>query len=229
MIAGMRISGLMLALFAVAGFAAAQTPVSFPVPDGTLLHADQYGSGERGVVLAHGGPFGKESWQKQAEVLAKAGFRILAIQFRGDHLTKEGKMAAFGSYDDNALDVLTTVRYLHKTGAKTVAVIGASLGGDAAAQAAAECTEGEIDRIVLLGANGNGFATKLKIPKLFILTRDDEAGDGPRLPAVRREYEKAPEPKKLVILEGSAHAQYIFGTDQGERLMQELLEFLSGS
>lgn len=229
MIACMRISGLMVALFAVAGIAAAQTAISFPGPGGTVLHADEYGSGERGLVLAHGGPFGKESWQKQAEVFAKAGFHVLAIQFRGDHLTKEGRMAAFGEYDDNALDVLTSVRYLHKTGAKTVSIIGGSLGGDAAAQAAAESVEGEIDRIVLLGANGNGFTATLKIPKLFILTRDDESGDGPRLPAVRREYEKALEPKKLVILEGSAHAQYIFGTDQGERLMRELLQFLSGN
>jgi hypothetical protein len=30
-----------------------------------------------------------------------------------------------------------------------------------------------------------------------------------------------------VILEGSAHAQYIFGTDQGERLMRKILRFLS--
>jgi hypothetical protein len=30
-----------------------------------------------------------------------------------------------------------------------------------------------------------------------------------------------------VILEGSAHAQFIFNTEQGPRLMQELLKFLS--
>ena len=39
--------------------------------------------------------------------------------------------------------------------------------------------------------------------------------------------EKASEPKELVILEGSAHAQFIFTTDQGERLMREILRFLS--
>jgi pimeloyl-ACP methyl ester carboxylesterase len=218
---------LLLAFFALAGLAAAQTPVSFPIPDGTLLHADQYGSGERGIVLAHGGQFGKESWQTQAEIFAKAGFRVLAIQFRGDHLTKEGKMAAFGSDDENALDVLTSVRYLHKTGARTVSIVGGSLGGSAAAKAAAESAQGEIDRIVLLGSDGGGDAAKLKIPKLFILSRDDEVDGGPRLISIRREYEKALEPKKLVILEGSAHAQFIFATDQGERLMQELLQFLS--
>lgn len=34
-------------------------------------------------------------------------------------------------------------------------------------------------------------------------------------------------PKKLVILEGSAHAQFVFETAQGERLMREILRFLS--
>jgi hypothetical protein len=31
----------------------------------------------------------------------------------------------------------------------------------------------------------------------------------------------------LLVLEGSAHAQFIFATDQGERLMAEILRFLS--
>lgn len=35
------------------------------------------------------------------------------------------------------------------------------------------------------------------------------------------------DPKELVILEGSAHAQFIFTTDQGERLMREILRFIS--
>jgi len=34
-------------------------------------------------------------------------------------------------------------------------------------------------------------------------------------------------PKELNVLEGSAHAQFIFATDQGERLMREILRFLS--
>jgi hypothetical protein len=31
----------------------------------------------------------------------------------------------------------------------------------------------------------------------------------------------------MVILDGSAHAQFIFETDQGNRLMSEILKFLS--
>jgi hypothetical protein len=29
-----------------------------------------------------------------------------------------------------------------------------------------------------------------------------------------------------VVLEGSAHAQYLFATDQGERVMEEILRWL---
>ena len=64
--------------------------------------------------------------------------------------------------------------------------------------------------------------------KLFITARDDPRADGtPRLVRIREQYERAPEPKELVILEGSAHAQFIFQTDQAERLMREILRFLS--
>ena len=44
---------------------------------------------------------------------------------------------------------------------------------------------------------------------------------------IRDQHEKAPGPKELVILEGSAHAQFLFATDQAERLMREILRFLS--
>src|SRR6266566_2272961 len=49
-------------------------------------------------------------------------------------------------------DVLAAVRYLRKTGAKTVAIIGASFGGEAAADASIDAEPGEIDRLVLLAA-----------------------------------------------------------------------------
>jgi hypothetical protein len=47
------------------------------------------------------------------------------------------------------------------------------------------------------------------------------------LPRIRAQYEKATDPKELVVLDGSAHAQFIFDTAQGERLMREILRFLS--
>jgi len=200
--------------------------VSFPTEDGGVIHADMYGNGDHGVVLAHGGQFNKESWVTQAQALAKAGFRALAIDFRGRGQSKGGPQIT--SQDDVRFDVLAAVRYLHETGADTVSVVGGSFGGWAAAQAAVEAKEGEIDRIVLLAAPAIDEPERMKGRKLFITTRDDFRGGGVlRLPEIRGQYERARDPKQLVILEGAAHAQHIFGTDQAERLMDEILRFLS--
>lgn len=205
---------------------AAQKTVSFPTEDGGVVYADVYGEGDRAVVLAHGGQFNKESWEKQARTLAAAKFRVLALDFRG-----YGKSRGPGDSDPGDaplhLDVLAAVRYLRKTGAKSVSVVGGSMGGSAAGDASIASQPGEIDRLVLLGAAPDGPADKLKSPILFIVARDDASEDGPRLPGIRQQYEKAPEPKELIILEGSAHAQFLFQTNQGDRVMREVLRFLS--
>lgn len=124
-------------------------------------------------------------------------------------------------------DVLAAVRYLRKSGAKTVSVVGASMGRWAAGDASIASKPGEIDRLVFLGSAPSGSADKLKSPSLFIVARDDTSGDGPRLPGIRAQYEKSPQPKELIILEGSAHAQFLFQTDQADRVMREIIRFLS--
>jgi dienelactone hydrolase len=211
-------------ILSFAGLASAQEHISFPAPDGYRLNADLSGQGDRAVVLVHGGRFNKESWEKQSRVFADAGFRALAIDFRGYGQTKAGT----NTTDDNSYpDVLTAVRYLHSTGAKSVSVVGASMGGDASADAVLAARLGEIDRVIFLGSDGGDAPERLKGRKLFIVSRADESGDGLRLPRISEHYRRAPEPKKLIILEGSAHAQFIFDTDQGPRLMQEMLRFLS--
>jgi pimeloyl-ACP methyl ester carboxylesterase len=101
------------------------------------------------------------------------------------------------------------------------------MGGGAAGDASILSEPGEINRLVFLGAAPNGPAEKLKAPSLFIVAREDASEDGLRLPGIRAQYEKAPEPKELIILDGSAHAQFLFQTDQGEKVMREILRFLS--
>jgi pimeloyl-ACP methyl ester carboxylesterase len=163
----------------------------------------------------------------QARTLIEAGFCALAIDLRGSGLSKEGPQSARSDFG-SPLDVLAAVRYLHEHGAKAVSVVGASMGGDAAEGALAEAKPGEIDRVVLLAHGAYGPPEKMKGRKLFIVSRGDRgSGNKLRLAKIRAQYEKAPNPKELVVLEGSAHAQFIFQTDQGARLMQEILKFLS--
>lgn len=210
----------------LATVAAAQKTVSFSTEDGGIVFAHVYGEGRRAVVLAHGGPFNKESWEKQARILVAEGFRVLALDFRGYGKSKgPGDMTPMDA--PLHLDVLAAVRYLRTNGAKTVSIVGGSMGGSAAGDASIASQPGEIDRVVFLGAAPSLPAEKLKCPSLFIVARDDANADGPRLPGIRAQYEKAPEPKKLIILDGSAHAQNLFQTGQAARVMREIVQFLN--
>jgi pimeloyl-ACP methyl ester carboxylesterase len=206
--------------------AAAQTTVTIPTEDGALLSADLYGTGDRGVVLAHGGQFTKESWSKQAHILESHGFRVLAFDFRGFGKSHGPGYSDFYS-SPFELDVLAAVRYVHAQGAKTVSVVGGSFGASAAGDASIASRPGEIDRLIFLAGVPNGPAEKLKSPVLIIVVRNDTSGDGPRLPGIQAQYDKMPEPKQLILLEGSAHAQHLFETDQADRVMNEILRFLS--
>jgi pimeloyl-ACP methyl ester carboxylesterase len=221
---------LIAMVIVVAGLAGirleAQQRVSFPAEDGWVIHGALYGTSERAVVLIHGGRFTKESWAPQAQQLVKAGFRVLAIDLRGYGMSTDGPSSlntGFGS----PLDALAAVKYLRERGAKTISIVGASMGADAAAGASVASKAGDIDRLVLLAGSGDQPGGQLKGRKLFIVTRNDANAAGPRLPKIRAQFEQAPEFKELLILDGDAHAQFIFATDQGDRLMRAILRFLA--
>ncbi len=202
--------------------------ISFSTEDGGTIYGDLYGKGKRGVVLVHGGRFNKESWAKQANELAKAGFYVLAIDLRG-----KGKSTGPGQDDVFTaplyLDVLAAVGYLRKNGAKTVSLVGGSLGGGAASDAVTKAKTGEISRLVTLGGiSGNLPTENINVPLLVITTRDDANADGLRLPNIQVAFDKVPGKKKeLVILEGTAHAQFMFDTDLSEKIMKLIVDFLS--
>lgn len=108
------------------------------------------------------------------------------------------------------------------------AVMTAPGAARAAAANAAAAAPGVIDRVVLLGARASVPPEQLTVRKLYLVTRDDVGPvDRPRLAAIQQQFERAPEPKQLIVLDGTAHAQYVFETDQGERAMREILRFLA--
>jgi alpha-beta hydrolase superfamily lysophospholipase len=205
---------------------AAPAPAStLRAADGVPLTGHFYGRGRRAVLLVPGGHGVGETWSLQAQELARAGFRVLALDYRG-----RGRSAAAPPDDEKAhLDVLGAVRHLKAEGAQRVAVVGASWGGWAAGTAAI-AAPGLIDRVVLLAHSPFEQPAKLGGQKLFIVARDDRDGSGrSRLEGIRDQYEKAPEPKELLILPGAAHAQFLFLTPHGERLSREILRFVSAA
>lgn len=200
---------------APAAEAAPPEEVSFRTPDGQTIHGDLYSGGSHAVVLAHGGVFDKESWSVQAEALVEAGFTALAFDFRG----YGGTEPTYG-LPGKRNDVLGAIDYLVAEDFKRISVVGGSMGAQAAMAAAAETDR--IDRIVLLAPGSSGLGAGLRAGRsLFIISQGDRLRQ-----KAEQEYRDAPEPKRLELLPGSAHAQHLFKTEQAEMLTQLIIDFL---
>ena len=192
--------------------------VTFPSPDGGTVSADLYGSGDHGVVLAHGRIFDKQSWRSLALRLEQEGLMALSIDFRGYGSSQAGEQ-------EGALynDVLAAITYLGESGVKKVSVIGGSMGGGAAARAAVESEAGDIDRLILLSPVPIENPEAIRADSILYVVSAEEG----MFAAVKSQYEKAPEPKRLETLAGDAHAQHIFKTNLGPDLTELIVEFLT--
>lgn len=190
------------------------TEVVFPTSDGGEIHAHLYGTGEQAVILAHGMVFDKESWAPLATRLSEAELQVLAIDFRGYGLSRPGSEGeAF------YLDVLAAISYLKAQGATRVSVVGASMGGGAVARAAVAAGPGEIDRLILLAPAAILNPEQMHANRIVYITAE---GD-PSRAHTREQYDRAPDPKRLELLPGDAHAQHIFKTDQADALVGLIL------
>jgi len=211
--------GAILALFLIATAARGVDfeEVSFETADGGTIYANLYGEGSHAVILGHGRVFNKESWHELALAIEAKGLSVLAVDFRGYGKSKEGRRP-----DARHLDLLGGMRFLKNRGAEKVSLLGGSMGGGAAAQAAVDSKEGEIEKLILLAHVPVGAPKKLKGDKLFIVSEGDRLAS-----SVKSQYQKAAKPKRLEILGGSAHAQHIFKTEQGDALTKMIVDFLA--
>lgn len=206
-------------LVTVDGLYGASVPeeISFSTSDGGVIHAHLYGAGEHAVVLAHGAVFDKESWQPLATELSSRGLQVLALDFRG-----YGRSMPDGEKTELWRDVAGAAAYLRQRGADRISALGASMGGGAVARASVEAPQGTFHKLVFLAAAPIREAGRMKADSfLFLVSREERL-----LPRVRQQFEQAPDPKRLEILEGSAHAQHVFRTDQAETLTRLIVEYL---
>ena len=195
----------------------AQPPqtVSFPTRDGGEIYANLYPAGKRSIVLAHGAIFNKESWEPLAQSLLENDLTVLAIDFRGYGKSRPGRQSRAME-----LDILAAIQFLKQSG-HNVSVLGASMGGGAAARAAIAAEPGAIDKLILLSPVPVAHPKKMQGNKLFIASKDE-----PMASQVKAQYRLAPEPKQLQLIDGSAHAQHIFKTGHGEELRKIIVDFL---
>lgn len=118
--------------------------------------------------------------------------------------------------------VTGAVRELQEDGIENVALVGASAGADTILLLAAADPELG-DQLILLSPNAvvEGLGVQ---PKLFIASEDEPVAHVSR----RLAQTAAGRDNEVVLLPGSAHAQGIFGTDQGERTTTLILQRLEG-
>jgi len=162
-----------------------------------------WGEGDRGTVLAHGAAYDAASWRDQARRLADDSVIALAVE------------------DTSAQSVAEAASYLkEERGVRDVALVGAS-AGTSGVLGAAEEKPGLADQVILL--SGTGDVSGLgECPKLFVASEGEGLAD-----TVRGMAEEAPgDRNKVLILPGDAHAQAIFETNQGEKLMRAILKLL---
>jgi alpha-beta hydrolase superfamily lysophospholipase len=210
---------LFLAL-AASAVTAQTTEVEYRTADGGSVVANLYGDGSHAVLLAHGAIFDKESWHALAEHLSAEGLTVLAIDFRGYGRSRAGSAGRGALHED----VIAGVRFLAERGASEVSVLGASMGGGAVGEAAADLADGEIAHLILLAAVAAPNPERMTGTKLFVVSE----GDAFRR-SVEDQFRRAVEPKRIEILGGNAHAQHIFRTAAGPALTELIVAELTGT
>jgi len=216
--------------------------VSFPSSDGIELSGRLYGSGPHGVVLAPSGNvrYSQFEWLALAVKLAKAGYHVLTFDVRGVCYTPDPNVGCSQGDIDWAnawLDVAGAVDFMRSQGAKTVAVVGADLGGTEALYANAQGTKMDAIATVSGLEDSEGYLigkpvlSKVDAPKLFIAGKDDDEA----AQAYRDWMRDAPPPKQGLLLDTDTRGTFLFDpilpTDEplSKRALATLEQFLQSN
>jgi len=120
-----------------------ETPVQLTASDGASVYGVESGTGTTGVVLGHMYLSDHCEWTDFTHRLVAAGFRVLAIDFRGYGDSRGGAASRLDR------DIAAAVARLRKDGATRVELVGASMGG-AAVLVAASWIRQAVDGVVSL-------------------------------------------------------------------------------
>lgn len=192
--------------------------VDFPTNDrGTIFALYSPATSNQGIVLGHGAVFDKHSWGFLTQALHNQKISVLALDFRGYGQSKAGE-----DISARDQDILAGVSYLKAQGVKQVSVLGASMGGGAAAVAASRQEPGQIDKLILLSPVAIAHPEQIKSQVLYIASQDEAMAQ-----QIKAQFEKVTTFKQIQMIPGKAHAQHIFKTEQKEKLNQVIIDFLN--
>jgi pimeloyl-ACP methyl ester carboxylesterase len=194
---------------------------SFVTQDGLTLEGAMFGTGNDWVVLAHMRPASMDSWFAFAEVLASAGFTAMPFNFRG-----YGQSEGSGFAVD--VDAAAAVDFAFASGAETVSIIGASMGGTGAMAAAAVRSVASVVTIsapaAFSGVDAVAAMASLQAPILFVAATDDQ----PYASDIGLLAGAAGGAVNTFFLDGRAHGTNLFG-EHGAELTDQILAHLRSS
>jgi pimeloyl-ACP methyl ester carboxylesterase len=159
--------------------------------------------GDKAVVLLHQYGVTSQSWTPLAGLLLSE------------------KISSIAPSSSSGEDALAAVEFLEEKGFRNITLVGASMGGGAAQQAASRLKPDQIDGVILLGTATGEALSSPDYPKLFVHARDDFF-----MGRSVESYNKAAEPKTLVELPGAKHAQELLEGEHRHFLEQMILDFI---
>jgi pimeloyl-ACP methyl ester carboxylesterase len=172
--------------------------------DGVRLVALELGRGPRGVVLAHGYHSDLCEWVGTERRLARAGYHVAALDHRNHGSSGRARGNAYYRLDR---DISATVGLLRRRGARTVVLMGSSMGASSVLAGAA-ITKPAVDGVVSLSSPATFVTLDLEAsvrdvtsPTLFVASQFDRdfAADAQKL------YDaSAARDKRLSIVRNSA-------------------------
>ncbi|MBN1322084.1 MAG: alpha/beta fold hydrolase [Thermoleophilia bacterium] len=200
--------------------------VTFSTEDGLTLSGTLYGTGDRGVILAHMYPADQTSWSSIAEGLAREGYLVLTFDFRG-YGASEGER----QIEKIHLDVTAAVQRIREAGAAHVVVAGASMGGTAGLIAAVDLQTDQSIRLAgvitlsspveFMGLTALEAVPALGVPLLFVAAEGDVGADNARLLA------NSAASAGLLIVDGDEHGTELFRGPSADEVRNALSLFLS--
>jgi dienelactone hydrolase len=181
------------------------------------LPAVVIGTGSVGLIFGH--QYGGDlcQWIDEARWFASIGYRSMVFDFAG-----------FGWADDGApdpdRDVVAAADYLKSHGVRSLALIGASMGGGAVVAAAPRLSLPVVAVVSLSGSQGTfgvdavGAAARLSAPLLCVAAQDD---DGYADTARQLCADGAPGQRQLMMVAGKAHGVFLYYSDIQVKLAVE--------
>ncbi len=213
------LAGIIVPVFTGCGKEAPVETVFFTASDDVEISGSLSGSGPIGIVLAHGLKYidGKDSYLSEVSYFGEQGLIALSFSFRGYPAESIPPMAK-----GRDKDILAAGAFMAGRGCEKVFVLGGSMGGWIALDAAAALAEKPwFAGLILVSAGNPGAADGLAFPKLFIAAEDDPAILG----RVRAMHATAAHPKKIIVFETGGHGQALFKTRRDE-LLAEIVRFV---